>query len=138
METAAFKELCERLAMAWSRQDTETALSCFTEDAVYMEPPDLQLFRGHEELRPYFAALTPGTVMRFENLWFDEERQIGAGEYTFGEEGEAVFDHGVTVMEIRDGLIAAWREYQRKGPPTLEAFTEVAGKSWEWHAGKYA
>ncbi len=60
-----FRDLMERLARGWSTQDTDLALSCFTPDAVYMEPPDVQLYVGHDQLRPYFAALTPGTYMRF-------------------------------------------------------------------------
>ena len=45
MTGAELTTLLERLATAWSKQDTELALSCFTEDAVYMEPPDIQLQR---------------------------------------------------------------------------------------------
>ena len=75
-----FRELMNRLADGWSRQNTEQALSCFTENAVYMEPPNIQFYEGHIQLRPYFAALKPGTFIRFRNLWFDESRQIGAGE----------------------------------------------------------
>jgi hypothetical protein len=77
--------MMNRLADGWSKQNTDQALACFTEDAIYIEPPDIQFYKGHSELRPYFAALKPGTFMRFHNLWFDEGRQIGVGEYSFGE-----------------------------------------------------
>jgi ketosteroid isomerase-like protein len=133
----AFRELMERLARAWSTQDTELGLSCFTEDAVYMEPPDVQLYLGHEQLRPYFAALTPGTFMRFHTLAFDEGAQRGAGEYSFGSAGSDTADHGVAVVELRDGRIGTWREYQRKGPASFETFTGVEGKTWAWHIGNY-
>jgi ketosteroid isomerase-like protein len=132
-----FVELMQRLARAWSEQDTELGLSCFTEDAVYMEPPDIQLYVGHDQLRPYFAALTPGTFMRFHNLGFDEETQVGMGEYTFGEETDEMADHGVTVVELWDGRIARWREYQRKGPLPFSTFVAVKGKKWQWHIGNY-
>ncbi len=56
-----------------------------------------------------------GDVMRFHVLAFDEEAQVGAGEYAFGSEGEASADHGVAVVELEDGRIRFWREYQRKG-----------------------
>jgi ketosteroid isomerase-like protein len=134
---AEFRELLERLARAWSTQDTELGLSCFHEDAVYMEPPDLQLFLGHDQLRPYFAALTPGTFMRFEVIAFDETAQVGAGEYTFGSEEDAIADHGVAVVDVRDGRIAFWREYQRKGPAAFDSFVATEGKSWQWHIGNY-
>ena len=84
MTVAELTALLERLATAWSTQDTELALSCFTEDAVYMEPPDIQIYIGHEQLRPYFAALGSGTLMQFHNVLLDESGRVGAGEYTFG------------------------------------------------------
>ena len=137
MNRYEFEELMQRLARAWSEQDTDLGLSCFTEDAVYMEPPDIQLYIGHTQLRPYFAALTPGTFMRFHNLGFDEERQVGMGEYSFGEEADTRVDHGVAVVELKDGRIAFWREYQRKGPPLFGDFLAVEGKKWQWTIDNY-
>jgi ketosteroid isomerase-like protein len=46
-----FIALMERLADAWGEQDTETAIDCFTPDAVYMQPPDVQFYTGHEQFR---------------------------------------------------------------------------------------
>lgn len=129
--------LMRRLAQAWNQQDTESALLCFTDDAIYMEPPDIQLYIGHEQLRPYFSALEPGTFMLFHNLWFDESSQTGAGEYSFGMTGSATADHGIVVVELRDGKIAFWREYQRKGPADFAAFLNPQGKAWQWHIGNY-
>ncbi len=137
MNAEEFRELMERLARAWSTQDTELGLSCFTEEAVYMEPPDVQLYLGHAELRPYFAALTPGTYLRFNALMFDEEAKVGAGEYAFGSEGEETVDHGVAVVEVEDDRIGFWREYERKGPAAFDDFLARDGKSWQWHIGNY-
>jgi hypothetical protein len=133
----AFRELLERLGRAWSTQDTELGLSCFTEQAVYMEPPDVQLYVGHDELRPYFAALTPGTFMRFHAIAFDETAGVGFGEYSFGSEGEEVADHGVAVVEVEDERVAFWREYQRKGPADHAGFLARERKTWQWHIGNY-
>jgi ketosteroid isomerase-like protein len=135
--TDGFRELMERLARAWSTQDTELGLSCFTEDALYTEPPDIQLYVGHEQLRPYFAALTPGTFLRLNAVMFDEAAQVGAAEYAFGDEGSATADHGVAVVDVRDERIAFWREYQRKGPVAFADFFAVEGKTWQWHIGNY-
>jgi ketosteroid isomerase-like protein len=132
-----FFNLMQQLTQAWCQQNTEAALMCFTADAIYMEPPDIQLYTGHDQLRPYFAALKPGTFMRFYNLWFDEERQIGAGEFSFGMSGEPTADHGIIVVELRDGKIAFWREYQQKGPADFAAFLNPTGKTWQWHIGNY-
>jgi hypothetical protein len=137
IKESAFRELMNRLADGWSRQNTEQALSCFTENAVYMEPPNIQFYEGHIQLRPYFAALKPGTFMRFHNLWFDESRQVGAGEYSFGESGATTADHGVVVVELRDGRIAFWREYQQKGPVSFDRFLDKNEKEWKWTIRNY-
>lgn len=137
LNTQEFQTLMERLARAWSQQDTETALACFTLDAVYIEPPDIQFYTGHEQLRPYFAALQPGTFMHFHNLWFDEPDQAGAGEFSFGISGQATADHGIIVVELRDGQIAFWREYQRQGPSAFKDFIAITGKTWQWHIENY-
>jgi uncharacterized protein (TIGR02246 family) len=133
----SFRALMERLARAWSTQDTELGLSCFTEDAVYTEPPDIQLYVGREQLRPYFAALTPGTFMRFHTVAFDEVSQRGFGEYSFGHARSTTADHGVAVVAVRDDRIATWREYQRKGPSDFAEFRAIEGKAWQWHIGNY-
>jgi hypothetical protein len=132
-----FRELMERLAHAWSTQDTELGLSCFTDDAVYTEPPDIQIYVGHDQLRPYFAALTPGTFMRFHTVAFDEDSARGFGEYSFGHERSPTADHGVAVVEVRGDRIATWREYQRKGPAAFDEFVASEGKTWQWHIGNY-
>jgi ketosteroid isomerase-like protein len=137
LSTHEFYRLMEHLARAWSQQDTDAALACFTADAVYLEPPDIQLYQGHAQLRPYFAALQPGTFMRFHHLWFDESQQVGAGEYSFGSASQVTADHGVVVVEVRDGKIAVWREYQRKGPSVFQDFIGTEGKTWQWHIGNY-
>ena len=126
------RTLLDRLAEGWSIQDTDLALSCFSPTAVYMEPPDLQLVRGHAQLRTYFSALAPGTFMSWTATWFDVATQTGAGEFVFGEQGETLADHGVTIVQLQDGLISHWREYVRKGPPEQEDFVAIEGKSWKW------
>jgi SnoaL-like domain len=137
LNAAAFREMMNRLADGWSQQNTDQALACFTEDAIYIEPPDIQFYKGHSQLRPYFAALKPGTFMRFDNLWFDEASQIGAGEYSFGEVNEPTADHGVVVVELRGGRIAFWREYQQKGPTSFERFLDTKDKRWRWTIENY-
>jgi hypothetical protein len=137
MNKTDFIKLMQRLAEAWSAQDTESALACFTSDAIYMEPPDIQLYQSHEQLRLYFAALVEGTSMTFHHLWFDERSQIGAGEYSFGLQGSDEADHGVVVVEIHESRIAKWREYQQKGPADFKRFVSTENKAWRWHIGNY-
>lgn len=116
---------------------TERALACFTADAVYLEPPDVQLFRGQEELRSYFGALTSGTTMVLQNTWFDEPSQIGAVEFSFGSTSRETATHGVAVVEIRERLIARWREYHRPGPARFDVFLALEDKEWQWSIDNY-
>ena len=129
IDAIAYHALMQKLADAWSRQDLEAALSCFADDAAYMEPPDIQLYRGKAQLRPYFAALKPGTYMKFHNLWFDVDRQIGSGEYSFGHKDKATAEHGVVVTELKAGRIQFWREYQREGPAEFGSFLSQEGSN---------
>jgi hypothetical protein len=112
---AEFENVMATLALAWSRQDTQLALGCFTADAVYMQPPDLQLYRGRAELEKLFGALRPGTFMKFHNLAFDAAAQVGFGEFSFGRSGAATADHGVAVVTLRGGRIALWASTFRRG-----------------------
>jgi ketosteroid isomerase-like protein len=137
MDRREFRDLLERLAAAWGRQDTDAALDCFTDDAEYMEPPDGQLFVGRDELRPFFADLEPGTTMTWHGCWLDEEGGTGAGEFTFAEPDEDEADHGVAIVTLRDGRISTWREYLTRGPAEFERFVARDAKTWRWHIGSY-
>jgi hypothetical protein len=137
MNAHDFAELMHQLARGWSTQDTELALACFTADAVYIEPPDIQHFAGQKQLRAYFGALKPGTSMIFHHLWFDEASQTGVGEFSFSIWGREQANHGVCVVELNEGKIAHWREYQRRGPFEHSDFIATAGKDWQWHIGNY-
>ena len=137
LDAAGFGDLFGRLAAAWAALDAEAAADCFTDDAIYMEPPDVQLFQGRDQLLAYFSPLTEGTYLRADGLWFDEESQAGAVEFTFGMAGAATADHGVVVIGLVDGKIASWREYHRKGPADFDEFISAEGKEWTWHIGNY-
>ena len=132
--TSEFEALMATLARAWTRQQTRLALDCFTADALYMQPPDLQLYRGRDELERLFAALPPGTSMTFHHLAFDARTQVGFGEFSFGREGATRADHGVVVVTLREGRIASWREYFQEGPASFSEFVGVPGKTWKFTA----
>lgn len=108
---AEFKRLMQRLAAAWNEGNTQAAAGCFTEHAVYSQPPGKQLYRGREALYEYFGGDEgrPGAMsMRWHKLAFDAETQTGIGEFSFR---YGTFAHGVAVVQIYDGLISRWREY---------------------------
>jgi ketosteroid isomerase-like protein len=133
----AFRALLQRLADAWGALDADAATACFTPDATYMQPPDEQLFVGHDQLRAYFDPLDPGTYLRLDNVWFAEGTQRGAFEFTFGVADEEPADHGVAIVDVAHDRISAWREYLVKGPSNHERFVATDGKDWRWHAGNY-
>ena len=106
-----FQTVMRTLAEAWNAGNSREAADCFTEDAVYTEPPDKQVYRGHDALYSFFGGPEgrPGQMtMRWHHLAFDESTQIGFGEFTFTY-GSTV--HGITVVRLRRGKIANWREY---------------------------
>ena len=51
------------------------------------------------------------------------EGEIGVGEYTY--RGERQF-HGIVIVQLRDGRISRWREYERE---SALPFDEFAGPS---------
>ena len=123
---AEFASLLERLAEGWHQGDSRRAADCFTEDAVYIEPPDRQLYRGREELRRFFGGDSgrPGAMsMSWRNVVFDEALQMGFGEFTFSYGGQV---HGSVVMKLKDGRIHRWREYWYESELPYEVF---AGES---------
>ena len=132
-----FSLLMGRLENAWSTQNTDSALACFAEDATYMQPPDEQFYKGHEQLRLYFGALKSGTFIKFHNLWFDEVKQIGAGEFTFGNTLTNSGVSGIAVVVTQNRKIKIWREYFIKGPLDFNDFISTENKKWKWHIGNY-
>ncbi len=124
MNVSEFRKLMITVAQAWNEADAVRATNCFTEDGIYMEPPDCHFFQGHDQLFVLFATLVPGNNMEWHHIWFDEQSQVGAGEFTFAS-GQA---HGVAVIEIENGKIKSWREYQWHGNMPWSQFTAYKNK----------
>jgi SnoaL-like domain len=110
VDRQGFEKLLETIARAWSTGDPQTAAECFTEDAVYVEPPDRQRYVGRAELFELSGGEQPPPMsMTWHHLAFDDARQIGFGEYTF--RGRRQY-HGVVIVQLRGERISRWREYQ--------------------------
>jgi hypothetical protein len=117
-----FEALLQRLAEGWNSGNSRAATECFTVDAVYVEPPRKQVYRGREELFRFFGgdAGRPGAMsMTWRNVAFDADKQRGMGEFSF-RYGTQV--HGVAVIALRDGLIAQWREYWYSSEQPFDEF----------------
>lgn len=121
---AQFRTLMETVAAGWNAGDARRAADCFTEDAVYSEPPRKQFYRGREALYEFFGGKEkpdPPMKMTWHHLAFDEEAQIGFGEYTFQMNNRY---HGIVVVRLRGGRIANWREYQYQSPLEWQEFVD--------------
>jgi ketosteroid isomerase-like protein len=120
-----FQAVMRALAEAWNAGNSRGAADCFTEDAVYTEPPDKQVYRGRDALYSFFggAGGRPGQMtMQWHHLAFDEKSQVGFGEFSFTY-GSTV--HGITVVRLRGGKIANWREYWYGSPLPWDQFTRA-------------
>jgi hypothetical protein len=126
MDIQEFTTLMQTVADGWMEQNAQKAADSFTDDAVYMQPPDRQLYIGKENLVKFFNGVTPGTKMTWHNLAINEN--IGFGEFTFEMSGQ---DHGVVVVELQDGKIKKWREYMWSGNLTYEEFLDT-NKKFKW------
>jgi ketosteroid isomerase-like protein len=110
MDQRGFESLLATIAAAWSSGDSRAAAECFTEDVVYLEPPDRQRYVGRTAVYELSGGDEPGPMsMVWHHVAFDTDGQVGFGEYTF--RGRRQF-HGIAVMQVRSGRISRWREYQ--------------------------
>lgn len=128
MKTSEFRHLVLTVAQAWNEADTDKAVNCFTTDAIYMEPPDRHFFQGHTQLWTLFSTLRPGNNMKWHHIWFNEQSQIGAGEFTFAEDQA----HGAAIIEVEEGKIKLWREYQWHGRLSWAQFVDPENKTFDY------
>jgi len=117
-----FERLMQLLADSWNKGDARKAADYFSEDAIYSEPPDKQLYKGRAELFKFFGGnegRKSAMKMTWHHLVFDEQKQVGAGEFTF-EYGSKV--HGVAMVKVAEGKISHWREYWYESDLDWEKF----------------
>ncbi len=123
LDADGFRALMERVAEGWREGNATKAVECFTEDALYEEPPRKQFHSGRANLFEFFGG-TKGTDLPMHMTWhhlvFDARTQIGAGECTFRLNRQY---HGVVMVQLRDGRISRWREYQTESALPFEDFS---------------
>lgn len=98
---------------ACGRRDVDEVLTFFTDDAVYHNIP-MPAVEGHDAIRNVLGMfLTPAEMIEFEIL-----RLAVAGDVVFTERVDRFVMAGrkielpvAGVFEVRDGKIAAWRDY---------------------------
>jgi len=98
---------------AWERRDTEHIMSCWAEDGVYHAVAALEPIVGRAAFRQF--------VKRFEHVPGGRlvvRHQVASNAVVINERTDHISFRGrplvvpiCAVFEIRDGRIAAWREY---------------------------
>lgn len=120
----SFSEIATNIAKGWNEGNATFASQYFDENAVYEEPPKKQLYKGRKEIFEFFGGErgfdTP-MKMEWHNLAFNEEKQIGFGEYTFAMNNQY---HGIVIIKFENGKIVRWREYQYKSDLSWDDFAE--------------
>ena len=51
-----FKNLMRTVAAGWNEGDAKKAADCYSEDAIYTEPPDRQVYVGRQALYEFFGG----------------------------------------------------------------------------------
>lgn len=130
MKITKFKKLMQTVADGWNTSKPQKSVECFTDDVVYMEPPDKQLVMGKDNLFKYFDNPKPMKLV-WHHLMFDEEKQIGSGEFTFTMKGRQG-NHGVVIVELENGKIKFWREYYQLSDLDFNDFISTENKNFKF------
>ena len=97
---------------AWSRGDADAIVDAFTDDAVYHNIP-MDPIVGRAAIDGVVRTFLAGGTVEFETL-----HQVANGDLVMNERIDRIARDGGTVelpvmgvFELRDGRIAAWRDY---------------------------
>jgi limonene-1,2-epoxide hydrolase len=106
-------ELVRRFCAAWADLDLDTLVGYFTDDAVYHNIP-IAPVSGRDAIRTTIEGFTAGT----ERIEFRVGAIAADGPTVLTERVDVFVMPGATielpvmgVFEVRDGRIAAWRDY---------------------------
>jgi limonene-1,2-epoxide hydrolase len=112
--TQSADELVTEFCALWSEPDPERILSYFTEDAVYHNIP-MPAAEGRDAIRDLLTVMLDG----FDGIDFTVHRQFGQGDVVMNERTDVMRRSNggrlelpvMGAFEVRDGKIAAWRDY---------------------------
>jgi limonene-1,2-epoxide hydrolase len=114
IERAEAVAVFERRRDAWLREDADAYLACFT-DGIVLRTPTVEVagidaYRA--VVRRSLAALRP-VSFDFHHIAVDGTSVLA--EWTIALDvrasGDRITYRGMSVCELRDGLIASWREF---------------------------
>lgn len=97
---------------AWNANDLARVVDCLTEDVRYHNVP-MEPILGREAVRAYLTGIGGFDWVRWSVLAIAESGMTVLTERVdeFGLRGRAVSLPLMGAFEIRDGRIAAWRDY---------------------------
>ena len=113
--------LVQSLADAWGAADLDTIMAHFTDDCVY-ENVGMGSMSGADEIRAGIEGF-----LAMGSFHFDTLRQVVDGDLVMNERIDTITLAGgdgeialrlMGVFEVRDGRIAAWRDYFDSAPFT--------------------
>ncbi len=107
------KQTVREFCAAWEAMDRQRILDAFTDDAIYHNMP-MAPAQGKDAINGLLGfILTPASSVRFEIKHIVGEGDIVLTERvdTFQMGDKTVALAGMGVFEVRDGKIAAWRDY---------------------------
>lgn len=112
-DTIAPIDVVRRFCEAWSDLDVDTLMTFFTDDAVYHNMP-IAPVTGRDAIRATIEGFAGGA----EHIEFRILAAVSDGPLVFTERVDVFTMPGVTVelpvagvFELKDGRIAAWRDY---------------------------
>jgi hypothetical protein len=109
MTKIEFTEMLDRMASGWTKRNYEKVAENFLDDLFYSDALNYSFFSKKDLLAFFRDDGGDPQFCKFYQTVYDEERQIGAAEYTY--EGSFRY-HGTVWVEIENDKIASWREYQ--------------------------
>jgi limonene-1,2-epoxide hydrolase len=98
---------------AWERRDIDELVGFFTEDGVYHNMPT-EPAKGHDAIRGVlmlFVPMAKGIEFKIDNIASEGDVVFTERVDTFVLEKGTVSLPVAGVFEVRDGKIAAWRDY---------------------------
>lgn len=117
MNKDEFGRTLDALVDGWTKGEYEKVASHFAENAFYSDALTYK-FRDRATLLAFFQddGGEPQSCV-FHEWIFDEERQLGAAEFTYS--GTYLY-HGTVWITLSEDKIISWREYQHTSEKTRE------------------
>ena len=106
-------DVVRRFCDAWSGGDLESLMAFFTDDAVYHNIP-IDAVTGADAIRSTIAGFTQGVdkiEFRVDNIVADGGVVLTERVDVFHLPGKTIDLPVMGTFEVRDGKIAAWRDY---------------------------